>query len=543
MPPEGEPLADAAKTLLKEWIDNGAVWSVELIDPVIYARDDNSGEMWLQRLTVAEYIETVRGAVGVDIAKEAREILPPDLRADGFSNTAYNLNVDLKHVEGYARLAEIIVQRMDVAKFAARFSKSRSLNTDATAREFVESMGKWLFRGPLTKREEINYSGIATTVASAGGSYVEGVALMIEAMLQSPRFIYRIEDQRGAGPVGDYELASRLSYIIWGGPPDVELMRAADDGELTDRSQVESQVRRMLKDRRAVTRSLQFVGDWLNVDRLANMQPNAKRFPDWNAQLAGDMRQETLTFFEEIVWKQNRPLADLINAQFTFATPRLATHYGLKPRGAGLSRYDLSSVPARGGLLTQSSVLTIGGDDASMVTRGLFVLKDVLRGSVGDPPPGLDTTPVPSEPGLSQRLIAEKRIGNVSCGGCHSKFEPLAFGLERFDGIGAYHDKDEHGNSLRDDGEILFPGEAKPVKYNSSAELMDLLAGNDRVRESITWKVTQFALGRPLGAADARTVREIHQTAQQDGGTYQTLIAAIVTSDLVMMNRTAISEE
>jgi hypothetical protein len=432
---------------------------------------------------------------------------------------------------------------MDVAKFAARFSKSRSLNTDATAREFVESMGKWLFRGPLTKREEINYSGIATTVASAGGSYVEGVALMIEAMLQSPRFIYRIEDQRGAGPVGDYELASRLSYIIWGGPPDVELMRAADDGELTDRSQVESQVRRMLKDRRAVTRSLQFVGDWLNVDRLANMQPNAKRFPDWNAQLAGDMRQETLTFFEEIVWKQNRPLADLINAQFTFATPRLATHYGLKPTGAGLSRYDLSSVPARGGLLTQSSVLTIGGDDASMVTRGLFVLKDVLRGSVGDPPPGLDTTPVPSEPGLSQRLIAEKRIGNVSCGGCHSKFEPLAFGLERFDGIGAYHDKDEHGNSLRDDGEILFPGEAKPVKYNSSAELMDLLAGNDRVRESITWKVTQFALGRPLGAADARTVREIHQTAQQDGGTYQTLMAAIVTSDLVMMNRTTISEE
>jgi len=157
--------------------------------------------------------------------------------------------------------------------------------------------------------------------------------------------------------------------------------------------------------------------------------------------------------------------------------------------------------------------------------------------------PGLDTAPVPSEPGLSQRLIAEKRIGNVSCGGCHSKFEPLAFGLERFDGIGAYHDKDEHGNSLRNDGEILFPGEAKPVKYSSSAELMDLLAGNDRVRESITWKVTQFALGRPLGATDARTVRDIHQTAQKAGGTYQGLMAAIVTSDLVMMNQTAISEE
>ena len=156
--------------------------------------------------------------------------LPPDLRADGFSNTAYNLNVDLKHVEAYSRLAEIIVKRMDVLKFAARFSKSRSLNTDNTTRKFVESMGKWLLRGPLGKREEILYSGIATTVASGGGSFEDGVALMIEAMLQSPRFIYRIEDQRGEGIIGNHELASRLSYIIWGGPPDNELMRIADEG-------------------------------------------------------------------------------------------------------------------------------------------------------------------------------------------------------------------------------------------------------------------------------------------------------------------------
>ena len=543
MPPEGKPLSDGEKRLLSQWIDNGAIWAGEVIDPAVYAQGKNSGEIWLQRLTVSEYIETVRSAVGVDIAKEAREILPPDLRADGFSNTAYNLNVDLKHVEAYARLAGMIVQRMDVPKFAARFSKSRSLNTDATARKFVEAMGKWLLRGPLTKREEIIYSGIGTTVASAGGSYEQGVALMIEAMLQSPRFLYRIEDQRSEGLVDNYELASRLSYIVWGGPPDRELMRAADAGELTDRRRVESQVDRMLKDPRAVTRSLQFVSDWLNVDRLGHMRPNAKRFPGWNAELAGDMRRETLAFFEEIVWKQNRPLGDLLNAQVTFATPRLAKHYGLTPNGSGLLPYDVSSVPARGGLLTQGTVLSIGGDDASMVTRGLFLLKDVLRGTVGDPPPGLDTTPVPSKPGLSQRMIAEKRMGNVSCSGCHVKFEPLAFGLEKFDGIGAFHDKDEHGNKLRDDGEILFPGAAKPVKYKSSAELMDLLAGSDRVRASITWKLTQFALGRPLGGADARIVREIHKAAQEDGGTYQSLIAAIVASDLVMMNQNTSSEE
>ncbi len=543
MPPDSESLSANELKLIRQWIDDGAVWSGEVIDPAIYASDDHGGDIWLQRLTIAEYIETVRSAVGVDIAKQARETLPADLRADGFSNTAYNLNVDLKHVEAYARLAESIVQRMDVTKFAARFSKSRSLNTDATARKLVEQMGQWLLRGPLTKREEIHYSGIATTVASSGGSYREGVALIIEAMLQSPRFIYRMEDQRGEGLVGDHELASRLSYIIWGGPPDEELMKAADSGELVDREQIGAQARRMLKDPRAVGRSLQFVGDWLDVDRLANMRPNKQRFPGWNADLAGDMRMETLTFFEDVVWKQNRPLADLLNAQVTFATPRLAAHYGMESKGDGLLRYDVSSVRSRGGILTQGSVLTIGGDDASMVTRGLFLLKDVLRGTVGDPPPGLDTTPVPSKPGLSQRMIAEKRIDNVSCGGCHVKFEPLAFGLERYDGVGAYHDIDEHGNKLREDGEILFPGAARSVKYSSSSELMNLLATHDRVRESITWKVIQFALGRPLGAEDARVVRQIDKAAQKKGGTYPSLMEAIATSDLVRMHRPTVSQE
>ena len=545
MPSEGEPLPAEAKTALRQWIDSGATWSLDVIDPAVYAHQQSAGENWIRRLTVQEYIDTVRSAVGVDIATEARQILPRDLRADGFSNTAYNLNVDLKHVEAYARLADITVQRMDVLKFAKRFSQSRSLSTDDTMREFVADMGQWLLRGPLDDREISNYSGIATTVASTGGDYKEAVGLVIEALLQSPRFIYRIEEQRGDGtawPVTDYELASRMSYIVWGAPPDQELMRAAEAGELQDTRRIKSQVERMLADTRAMEHSARFLAEWLNLERLDNLRPNQQRFPLWDPALGADMREETLAFFQEIVWKQNRPLADLLNARFTYLTPRLAEHYGLTPKGQERARYDLSSVPGRGGLLTQGSILTVGGDEASMVTRGLFLLHDVLRGTVKDPPPGLDTTPVPAKPGLSQRHISERRIANVACGGCHSKFEPLAFGLEKFDGLGTLREQDEHGNELRDDGEILFPGAAKPVKYASSAELMDLLANSDRVRQSITWKLTQFALGRPLLAADARTVNEIHDAAQQNGGTYASLITAIVTSDLVTMTRTEVNE-
>ena len=288
MPPQGNPLSSDDKRLIRQWIDDGAVWPVDTLDPAVYATGPGATEVWVQRLTIPEYIETVRGSVGVDIAKDAWELLPPDLRADGFSNTAYNLNIGLKHVEGYAQLAQRIVKRMDVATFARRFSKSRSLNTDATARKFVESVGEWLFRGPLDNREVSNFSGILTAVASAGGSFDQGVGLMVEAMLQSPRFIYRIEQQRGSGGerrVNDFELASRLSYIIWGGPPDAKLFEEAREGRLSDDNQCRAQVRRMLKDPRAKKRSRQFVSDWLNLDRLGNMSPNQNRYPQWSSQL------------------------------------------------------------------------------------------------------------------------------------------------------------------------------------------------------------------------------------------------------------------
>ncbi|MFP6614463.1 MAG: DUF1592 domain-containing protein, partial [Pirellulales bacterium] len=484
MPKDRPALSPQEKKLLRQWIDDGATWSLAWIDPAVYAHDRGKQQVWLQRLTLEEYVETVRSAVGVDIAAEVGQILPADLRADGFSNTAYNLNVDLKHIEAYAKLAETIVGRMDVEKFAAKFSRSKRL-TDDDMRALISSMGKWLLSGPLDDHEITTYRGISTTLAGTGGDFKEAVSYIIEAMLQSPRFVYRIENQRGDGtawPVGPYELASRLSYIIWGGPPDADLMKAADTGELGD--QVGVQVQRMLKDPRAIKRSVQFLEQWLNLPRLADLRPNANRFPQWEGPLAADMREETVAFFKDIVWKRNRPLSELFNAQFTFVSPRLARHYGLKPRpqqGAGTAHYDLSSVKGRGGLLTQGSVLTVGGDEASMVSRGLFVLHDLLRGTVKDPPPCVDTATVPTKSGLTQRGIAEARIANKKCGSCHSKFEPLAFGLEKFDGLGTSREKDEHGNALREDGEIIFPGSASAVKYRSAAELMDLLAASDRV--------------------------------------------------------------
>jgi hypothetical protein len=545
MPDERELLTAGQKAVLKQWIQDGAVWSMDHIDPVLYQHAQSAHANWVRRLTVSEYIRTVRQTVGVDIGEEARQLLPRDLRADGFSNTAYNLNVDLKHVDAYAQLAGKIVERLDVSAFANRFARNIKF-TDKDMGALIESMGKWVLRGPVNENELFAFRGITTSVAAAGGTYEEAVGLVLEAMLQSPRFVYRVENHLGDGsvwPVEDHALATRISYLIWGSSPDKTLMDAAVQGDLYDDELLMRQVNRMLEDERAVERSLEFASEWLNLNRLSNMAPDAEKFPEWKLSLAEDMKAETLAFFRDLVWDQERPLSDLFNARFTYTTPGLARHYGfpkdlIPSEKDGLQRVKLPAETRRGGILTQGSVLTVGGDEASMVARGLFMLHEVLRGVVKDPPPCINVTPVATEAGLTQRGIATQRIDNRLCGGCHEKFEPLAFGFEIFDGLGTFQRKDEHGNGLREDGRIRVPGQPGAKAYQTSLELIDFLAGNDRVKESLTWKVTQFALGRPLTAQDARQVQSIHDKAQKGGGTWKSLVQAIVLSDLVRTIKT-----
>lgn len=744
MPEDRPPLSAEEKADLKKWIEDGAVWSSDELDAMAHTRDPRAASDWVRRLTNREYVATILAVTGVDVTEEAARLLPPEVRADGFTNTAYSLTIDMSHVVAYAQLAEMVVGKMDVMAFAKKHAGNVDEQSLGTV---VEGMGKWVFRRPLGVEEKGSFLKVAEAVKKEGGDAGEVLAYVVEAMLQSPGFLYRLETPAETNEA--YLMASRLSYAIWGAPPDAGLMALADSGEILKPEVIGREARRMLRDAWAIERSLEFAEQWLNLGRVKNLRPDPQHFPNWTAGLADDMREETLGFFREIVWKQKRPLADLLNADVTVVSPRLAAHYDLprqprvsdrkglvalyefaenkgevvrdtsgnshhlrimepsrvewaegrlrikestlirsekpflrgtealrksgelsvevwienerkdqkalarivslsggtsdrnftlgqeggrfdarvripkrgnnglpafeSPEGiattklthlvftrdkAGEGRfyldgefisastdagdfsswddsfhfllgnetsgdrpwlgtyhqvsvydraldageifgnaggrrvYDLKDVPERGGLLTQASLLTIGGDEASMVTRGLFVLHDLLHSAVGSAPPGVDTTPQPTKAGVSQRMMSEKRINDSSCKGCHTKFEPLAFGLERYDGIGAYSRKDRHGNALRSDGEILFTGVREAMPYAEPAELMDLLAGSGRVHRNFTRKLLQFTLGRPLTGSDNRAIQKIHEESTAGGGTYESLMTAIVTSDM-----------
>jgi hypothetical protein len=489
---------------------------------------------FVRRLTVAEYASTIAAALNVDISAEAVAQVPPDLRTDGFSNTAGSLIVTLDHVEQYELLAQLAVSQVNVSAFAGALVDCSDLS-DACAEELIDAFGRIMYRDVPNEDEVAILKTIFIAVADEAETFELAATHVLEAMLQSPRFIYRVENEVGDGNarrLGGYAMASRLSYLLWGASPDEVLYSAAINDALATDEQVEAQVRRMLDDPRARDTSRRYVRDWLDLDRLDNVQRDAVLFPDWDPQLGRDMKEATLAFWDYLVWEQTRPMADLFDAQITFATPALASHYGLSSPGADGS-YDTSALAERGGLLTQGMMAAVGGNESSMVSRGLFMLKTFLCGSIGSPPPGVDTTPPDVEPGNTQRVYSEGRVDNPACGGCHSRMEPLAWGLERFDATGLYQLQDSFGNELLEDGIVEF-GDGAPQSYTTTAELGDLLAQSPIVQACLGTKASQFAVGRPVDKDSTLTcsVDQVHQQFVESGGTYQDLMVAVALSPM-----------
>ncbi|HEV8260176.1 MAG TPA: DUF1592 domain-containing protein [Burkholderiales bacterium] len=409
------------------------------------------------------------------------------------------------------------------------------------ATKILASLARRAYRRPVKKNDLKPLIRLFAEGRRDGGSFDSGIEMALRAILVSPDFLFRVDhDPKGSAPgtvhrVGDFELASRLSFFFWSSIPDEELLRLAGQGRLRDPAILNRQVSRMLADSRAKALVDNFAGQWLRLRNLAEWRPDPDKYPGFDPPLREAMQRETELFFDYIV-REDRSLVELLDAGYTFVNERLAAHYGIPGvRGSYYRRVDLDG-PTRGGILTQGSVLTVTSypTRTSPVLRGKWILENVM----GAPPP----PPPPVVPALADNVSAspknlrealEKHRADAGCASCHARLDPLGFALENYDAVGKFRTS-EGGGEIDASGSL--PG---GITVRGAGDLKKvLLDRRDEFVECFAEKLLTYALGRGLEHYDFPAIRQIRRDAARNEYRFSSLAFAIVNSVPFQMRRT-----
>ena len=397
----------------------------------------------------------------------------------------------------------------------------------------VRNLARRAFRRPLIPGEMDKYVELVRSVQKQEGSFEEGLAIGIQALLVSPDFLFRIERNRPAAAnaishrISQHELATRLSYFLWASMPDAQLRRAADAGTLRTPAVLAAEVRRMLRDPKSRALAEQFGGQWLQFRALESITRDRDRFPDFEEYLRLSMRRETELFFEHII-REDRSILDFIDGRYSFLNERLARHYGIEGvSGPQFRRVDLSGSP-RGGIVTHASVLSVSSyaTRTSPVLRGKWILENLLNAPPPEPPPdvpNLDEGTIGTTAALRDQLEAHRK--NPTCAACHKKMDPLGFGLENFDAVGAWRTMD--GKFPVDASGTLPDGRT----FTGPEELRRILgADREAFGRAMTSKLLTYALGRGLERYDNQTIARIAGRLPQYDYRFSGLVLEIVNS-------------
>ena len=412
---------------------------------------------------------------------------------------------------------------------------------EACARKILTTLAHRAYRRPATDRE---FQNLLRTYQAGRkeGSFEAGIEMALQRILSGPEFLFRVErDPAGVAPntayrANDLELASRLSFFLWSSLPDEELLDLAERGQLRDWEVLDQQVRRMLADPRSKALVSNFGGQWLAIRNVRAVSPDPKLFPNFDDELRVAFQKETELFFESLV-REDRPLMDLLNADYTFVNERLARHYGIPNIfGSSFRRVTLAD-EARRGLLGQGTILTTTsrGNRTAPVLRGKWVL-DNLLGIPPPPPPANVAASLPEkgEDGkvLTVRQQLETHRNNPACSPCHSLMDPIGFSLENFSAIGQWRTMDS-GMPLDASGS-LYDG----TRFQGPIELRKLLLERkELIGHTVTEKLLTYALGRGLESYDQPAVREILREAAPQNYRWSALIGGIVHSTPFQMRR------
>src|ERR1700722_1902210 len=352
----------------------------------------------LRRLTQGEYNNTVRDLLG-DTSSPA-SALPPDQRRGDFSNTAVALTVSPLLAQSYETAAEALATTALGHLSTIVACDTTTTGEDACATQFVTTFGKRAFRRPLTTDEQSAFMALYET-NRAGADYNNGIQSVIEAVLQSAPFLYRPEfgtvslAQGTVVPLTSYEMASRLSYFLWGSMPDDMLFAAADANALTTADQIAAQATRLLADPKAHPAVSQFFSEWMGVDENANAPKDPTVYPSFTPQMVDAMQQETLAFADWAMWQSDAKLTTFLTAPVSFVNQALAPVYGLtNVTGDTVQQVQLDPTQ-RAGLITQAGVMAVLGkaDRSSPVLRGEFIRDSLFCQPVAPPPQNIVITP------------------------------------------------------------------------------------------------------------------------------------------------------
>jgi hypothetical protein len=538
MPPARKPQPTTEeRDLLNGWL----ALKLGVVDCTL-AKDP--GRPTLHRLNRAEYNNTVRDLVGVDF--KPADDFPSDDVAFGFDNVGDVLSLPPVMLEKYLAAAERITdeafknpelrKRIMVAEPGP---KDKADKKAEAARKVIGEFARRAYRRPVTANEVNRLVTRFVDLADLNGDGFEtGVRLALEAVLVSPNFLFRVEGDPDLAsstphPLNDFELASRLSYFLWSSMPDEELFALAKDGKLSKDDNLEKQTRRMLKDPKARAFVENFGDQWLQIRVLRTLSPDPKLFPGWNDKLRADMITETELFFDAVV-KEDRSILDFLDADFTFVNERLAAHYGIAGvKGEKFQRVKLTG-EQRGGLLTQASVLTVTSNPTrtSPVKRGKWIMENILGTPPPPPPPNVPELKEKAAQSGSLRQRMEQHRADPNCATCHQRMDPLGFGFENFDAVGAWRTRE--GDFPIDPSGELPSGQ----KFNGPGELKGILKGQkDQFCRCLAEKLLTYAAGRGLESFDRCALDEITAAAARDQYKFTTLVLEVVKSDPFRLRR------
>ena len=483
----------------------------------------------LRRLTQSEYNNTVRDLLG-DTSSPANAF-PPDQRQGDFSNTAVALTVSPLLAQSYETAAETLATTAVGHLSTLVACDPTVMGEDTCATQFISTFGKRAFRRPLTQDEQTGLMALYTTNQSAA-DYDNGIQSVIEAVLQSAPFLYRPEfgtpslAQGTVVPLTSYEMASRLSYFLWGSMPDDALFAAADANALTTPEQVSAQATRLLADPKAHPAISQFFSEWMGVDEILSAPKDPTVYPNYTPQVVDAMQQETLAFADWVIWQSDAKLQTLLTAPVSFVNQTLAPVYGITNITGDTLQQVQADPTQRAGLITQAGVMAVLGkaDRSSPVLRGKFIRESLFCQTVAPPPQNIVITPPAVMPGVSTREMFTMHSTVEPCKGCHALMDPIGFGFENYDGIGQWRTVDQ-GQPVDASGSLT--GTDVDGTFNGAVDLAHKLAQSSEVRDCVATEWFRYAMGRGESTDDACALGSLKQSFSASQSDIRQLLVAV----------------